>query len=324
MNVVVIGIVLVALVVAFLAAWAARTSWGLGNVVARWLVGIVGALATLAALAVAFILCLGLYKLRNQASHPIRKIKVEASADALDRGEHLTNACAGCHGGNHKPPLDGGRDNFIEGLGQLYPPNLTPGGVLKDASAGEIARAIREGIGIDGRPLMIMPSPFFHSMSDEDVAAIIAYLRTVDSEDHEVPARSIGPMGTLLIGAGMFPLSVQQPITEKIKSPDKGDQEEWGTYTATIMACGECHGLDFKGMKGGDGPQGPDIAHYADKWSDDEWLDTIRKGVDPTGAKLSTDMPWEEYSSALSDDEIIAMRHYIRTFADDGAPKSTK
>ncbi|MFN8423528.1 MAG: c-type cytochrome [Anaerolineae bacterium] len=315
MNVMVVLVIVVALAVALLAAWAASKSWGLRNVVARWVVGVGGALLTLAAAAVAVVLCLGLYRLRNQDDHPIRNIEVQASAAALDRGEHLAKACAGCHANNRKPPLSGNdEENFLEGLGVLHPPNLTPGGSLADVSAGRIARAIREGVGIDGRPLLIMPSPFFHAMSDEDVAAIIAYLRSQPDEDNEVPARAIGPFATLLIGAGMFPLAVQAPIEKKIGPPDHDDEKAWGEYTATIMACGECHGLDFKGKPEGNGPGGPDIAHYADKWTDQEWIDTIRTGVDPTGAKLK-DMPWKEYSEALSDDELAAMRAYIRTFA---------
>lgn len=317
MNVMVVLVIVVALAVALLAAWAASKSWGLRNVAARWVVGVGGVLLTLAAASVAVVLCLGLYRLRNQDDHPIRDIEVQASADALDRGEHLAKACAGCHANNRKPPLSGNdEENFLEGLGVLHPPNLTPGGPLEDVSAGRIARAIREGVGIDGRPLLIMPSAFFHAMSDEDVAAIIAYLRSEPEKDNEVPARSIGPMGTLLIGAGMFPLAVQAPIEETIDPPDHDDAEEWGKYTATIMACGECHGLDFKGKPTGNGPGGPDIAHYADKWTDQEWIDTIRTGVDPTDAEINPDdMPWKEYSEALSDDELAAMRAYIRTFA---------
>ena len=84
------------------------------------------------------------------------------------------------------------------------------------------------------------------------------------------------------------------------------------------MACAECHGEDFRGRNVEDGPQGPDIAHYADDWTAEEWRDTIRTGVDPEDNELDPDkMPWEEYSAALTDDELEAMRVYIRTFAED-------
>lgn len=317
MNMSVVGLTVVAAVVAVVAAWATRRAWGTANPIGKWLGTVVGALMTLVAALAAIVLTMGLYRLRNQDDHPIREIEVEASAAALDRGEHLAKACAGCHSDTRKPPLSGdGENNFLEGIGVLHPPNLTPGGVLKDRSPGRIARAIREGIGIDGRPLIIMPSHFFHSMSDEDVAAIIAYLRTEPEIDDEVPEREIGPMGTLFIGAGMFPLAVQEPIDDEIESPDADDEEELGEYTATIMACAECHGAEFEGISGGDGPQGPALTVFADDWTDEEWRDTIRKGVDPTGNELDPDdMPWEEYSAALSDDELDAIKTYIATFA---------
>lgn len=313
MNMSVVGLVVGAIALALVAAWAARRGWRIANPWGRWIASIVGVVITLAAVAAAIVLMMGLYRLRNQDDHPITKINVEASAAALDRGAHLAEACAGCHSGSGDPPLDGNtKDNFLEGLGTLYPPNLTPGGVIGDRSDGRIARAIREGIGIDGRPLIIMPSPYFHSLSDEDTAAIITYLRSQPAVDEQVPERELGPMATLLIGAGMFPLAVQEPIEDVIDPPDTDSPKKWGKYLATVMACGECHGDDFQGKTGGNGPSGPDLTVYADKWSPEEWRDTIRNGVDPTDNKLDPDqMPWKDYSDALSDEELEAIQAYI-------------
>lgn len=297
----------------------AATGWArrIGPAWARWTAVAAGALATTAAALAVIVLALGLYRLRNQDDHPLTDIEVEASDAALARGERLAMACAGCHSSTRQLPLDGGDENMLDGLAELYAPNLTPGGPLGDRSDGRIARAIREGIGVDGRPLLIMPSAFFRHMSDDDVAAIIAYLRTEPEIDDEVPERELGPMATLLIGAGMFPLAVQAPIEDEVDPPDTDDAEEWGEYTATIMACAECHGDDYRGRNVEDGPQGPDIAHYADDWTAEEWRDTIRTGVDPEDNELDPDkMPWEEYSAALTDDELEAMRVYIGTFAE--------
>ena len=318
MNMTVVWVIVAAAVVAVGAAVATARASRLGHAAARWVAVAAGTVVTVVATVAAVILALGLYRLRERDDHPLTDIEVTASAAALERGERLARACAGCHSSTRELPLDGSDDNFLEGLGTLHAPNLTPGGPLGDRSDGRIARAIREGVGVDGRPLLIMPSAFFHAMSDDDVAAIIAYLRTEPEIDDEVPEREIGPMGTLLIGAGMFPLAVQEPIDDEVEPPDTDDDEEWGEYTATIMACAECHGDDFRGRNVGDGPQGPDIAHFADDWTAEEWRDTIRTGVDPEDNELDPDeMPWEEYSAALTDGELEAIRVYVRTFAED-------
>ncbi|MBK6770377.1 MAG: c-type cytochrome [Ardenticatenales bacterium] len=312
MNMSVVWLVVAAAALAGVAFWAARRAWKVENPWGRWIGAIVGWLVAVAAALAAVVLMAGLYRLRSQDDHPISDIEVEASAEAIARGALLAEACAGCHSSTGDPPLDGGEDNFLEGLGDLYPPNLTPGGPLADRSDGRIARAIREGVGIDGRPLIIMPSAFFHSMSDEDTAAIIAYLRTEPEIDEDVPERVIGPMGTLLIGAGMFPLAVQEPIEDEIDPPDTDSPKKWGKYLTTIMACAECHGEDLQGRDGGNGPSGPDLTVYAEEWTAKEWRDTIRTGVDPTDNEIDPDeMPWEDYSAALSDDELDAIQAYI-------------
>jgi mono/diheme cytochrome c family protein len=120
-------------------------------------------------------------------------------AALVERGHYLVRImdCAGCHTPgalagkpDHARALAGSDVGFAYPGGVLYPPNLT-----SDADTGlgqwsdaQIAAAIRQGVGRDGRALVpIMPWPSYSALTPEDTAALIAYLRTVP------PVRQPGP-----------------------------------------------------------------------------------------------------------------------------------
>jgi mono/diheme cytochrome c family protein len=127
-----------------------------------------------------------------------------AADDVLARGAYLASIgdCGGCHtpsnpetGPDMSRPFAGGSFGFsMPGLGVFYPPNLTPDAEtgLGKWSAEEIAAAIRTGVRPDGRELApIMPWRSYAAMSDEDVTALVAYLRSVAPIVNQVP----GPFG---------------------------------------------------------------------------------------------------------------------------------
>ena len=122
--------------------------------------------------------------------------KFESAPARLARGEYLVNSvtdCMGCHAEHdwtaHDAPilpgrLGSGQDlNMLKGFpGQVFAPNITPD---PETGAGawsddQLARSIREGVGHDGRALFpFMPYPDLHALSDEDLASIIVYLRSL-------------------------------------------------------------------------------------------------------------------------------------------------
>jgi hypothetical protein len=105
----------------------------------------------------------------------------------------------------------------VNQVATLYPPNLTPAGEIKNWSDGELIRAIREGVHQSGRPLLIMPSDEFHNLSDADVRSVVAYLRSQRAVKHDAntdtPSNGVNLFGALYVGAGIFDMSVQPPIT---------------------------------------------------------------------------------------------------------------
>jgi len=124
----------------------------------------------------------------------------------VERGEYLVEllGCGSCHTNgaligepdmNH--PLAGSRTGIAytspldsKRPGVVYPPNITPERAtgIGDWSDDQIANAIRSGIGRHGnRRIVAMPWQGYASLSDEDVTAIVRYLRSIRPVRHDVP-----------------------------------------------------------------------------------------------------------------------------------------
>ncbi|HEX8684557.1 MAG TPA: c-type cytochrome [Ardenticatenaceae bacterium] len=296
-----------------LLAWLTRRLWRVRNPGLRWLGVIVFGLLTAVVGLVTVVALVGAARLNLPQSNPVPDATVAGTPEQIARGERLVNICAGCHSTTLAPPLDGSGENFVPEFGTLYPPNLTPYH-LGDWSDGEIVRAIREGVGRDGRALLIMPSSQFRHMSDDDVQSVVAFLRSQPSVDRDVPETSMNVLGSALVGAGMFPTSVQPPITEPIIAPPLSDAVNHGEYLVNITGCRECHGADLTGgVPGGFTPVGPNLRAVVPNWSAEDFINTIRTGVTPEGNELDpAEMPWPEVSRMYSDEELQTIYEYIR------------
>jgi hypothetical protein len=99
-----------------------------------------------------------------------------------------------------------------------------------------LARAIREGVAHDGRFLnpTVMPYDFYRAMSDEDVASVIVYLRSIP------PVRNNLPLPKTLDNL-MTPYAV--PSNSPIPQPDNSTWERRGAYLVQIAGCQWCHTL---------------------------------------------------------------------------------
>jgi cytochrome c553 len=122
-----------------------------------------------------------------------------AAGDA-ERGAYLAAImdCEGCHSGRRPDGaldpaqhLTGGTVGFeLPGLGIFWPPNLTPNPEGLGAwSDDEVAAAVRTGQRPDGRMLApIMPWMSYGALTDEDVADLVAYLRSLPPSTNRMPA----------------------------------------------------------------------------------------------------------------------------------------
>jgi cytochrome c553 len=290
------------------------------NGLLRWLGSIVAVLVAILVGAVGGLDLVGVYRLRMPIDRPVSAVKVAATADQASRGEHLAHLCTSCHSSTGNLPLDGATENLLgdvpgSGAASLYPPNLTPAGPLADWSDPEVIRAIREGIDRDGHPLIIMPSETYHALSDADVQALVAYLRSQPPVAHPTPPRQIGVIGIVLIGTGAFPTSVQPPTTQTIIAPPAGPNAQYGRYVVAITGCQRCHGADLAGgrsLPGGDPPNGPNLTQLIPRWTQADFVKTMRTGTDPIGYRVNPHlMPWKEISAAYADDELTALYLYL-------------
>ena len=107
--------------------------------------------------------------------------------------------------------------------------NLTPAGALQHWSDGEIFRAIRNGIDADGRWLTMMSYIRAGRLSDDDIKAVIAYIRNVPAVGNPTPdpPGRMNILGLIMLGAGMLP-PAKPVITGHVSGAVKGPTSEFG------------------------------------------------------------------------------------------------
>jgi hypothetical protein len=101
--------------------------------------------------------------------------------------------------------LAGGRKFVTAAHGTVVSRNLTP-----DAETGlarrtdeDVKRVLRSGVYPDGLPIphMAMPWAQFSNWSDEDLHAVVVYLRHIKPVRHEIPPPAAGNAGDVVPGA---------------------------------------------------------------------------------------------------------------------------
>ncbi len=297
-----------------LGGWLFTRSRRAHNRVVKW-IGVTLSSVLTAVLTLALIVVLvGFYKINFPSRRPAATdVTVVATPQQLARGAKFAVVCAGCHSPDGKSLV--GRDFFADGgppAGTVYAPNLTPAGEIKDWSDADVIRAIREGVHKNGRALIIMPSETFHNLSDDDAKAIVAYLRSQPPAGRRSPPTKLNVVGALLMGAG-FPTAAQPAITQPIVAPAEGTSPEYGKYLVSVLTCQVCHGEKLAGRKtrGPGPPAGPNLTAIVPQWSLDEFVKTLRSGVDPANHTLSQEMPWKNISNFASDPDLAAIYAYL-------------
>jgi len=256
-----------------------------------------------------------------------------AKADLIKRGDYLVNGlltCGNCH--TPKGPTGDIKDKaFSGGLSWDEPPfKVTASNITQDKETGigswsdaDIKKVLRTGVRPNGTPVaMVMPSSFYQIMSERDIDAVVAYLRTIKPIKNTVPA----PVYKMTQVHPPFP-GGEKPYTEAMM----GDKVKKGFYIATIAHCMECHtpmgprGRDFVNDlgKGGfefPGPWGKSVSRNITSskekgigaWTDAEIKRAITQGVSKDGSKLKPPMGYHYYATMTGDD-LDAVVAYLRT-----------
>ena len=273
-------------------------------------------------------------------ARPLTDRKFEPTAERLARGKYLLTSgqppCIMCHSPLESTP-DGniiiapgqefaGRSFDVEGVPFAIAPNLTP-----DPETGigtwtddQIARAIREGISHDGRTLFpIMPYENFHDMSDEDLASVVVYLRSLPPVKHQLAKTAVPfPLNRLIN-------NLPQPLTASV-SPDLSTQLKRGAYIAKMSVCSDCHstrdaqgnhppGMEFAGgtampvagrktvYTANLTPAVNGIPYY----TEDLFIETLRTGK-VRSRTLDAMMPWRLYRN-MTDQDLKDLFAYLKS-----------
>jgi mono/diheme cytochrome c family protein len=292
--------------------WSGFRAWRIKNAFLKWSGVSLAALFSTVATAISVLLVVGLFKLHARTA-PAVELKISPTTEQIQRGEEISNGfCSSCH--SKTGTLTGG-NNIGEDLpvpvGAFVSPNLTPAGPLSGWSDGEIFRAIRNGVDRDGRWLMIMSYTNAGKLSDDDTKAVIAYLRRLSPAGQQTPnpPDRLNALGVLMLGAGMLPAG--KPIShDTITAPPKAPTAVYGEYILSYQDCRECHGKDLSGgVPGQLAPLGPGLRLVKD-WKLEEFVATMRTGVDPNGHEIGKQMPWKPIGR-MSDEELSAIYEYL-------------
>jgi mono/diheme cytochrome c family protein len=148
-------------------------------------------------------------------------------------------------------------------------------------------------------------------LSDEDTQAIIAYLRSQPATINETqdPPDQPNLLAALMSGAGMIPDGLP-PVPGAIVAPPKGATVAYGEYILSFQDCRNCHGEDLKGGKEGQlAPIGWNLDPVK-SWTAEQFISTMRSGVNPQGYHLSENMPWKAIGR-MDDVELTAIHAYL-------------
>jgi mono/diheme cytochrome c family protein len=250
----------------------------------------------------------------------------------VERGKYLVNTimtCQNCHTpkGERGAPIF--ERDLSSGLSWDEPPfKVTASNITQDKETGiggwtdaQIKTALRKGERPNGVHLAVMPSDFYEIITENDLNAIVAYLRTVK------PVRQTYPDPIYRIALPRnIPPGAEKPFAEA----DMTDKVKKGFYLATIGHCFECHtpmgpkGRDFANAygKGGfefPGPWGVSVSRNITSsktagigdWTDDEIKRAITKGIRRDGTRLKPPMGFEFYAN-LTETDLDALVAYLR------------
>jgi mono/diheme cytochrome c family protein len=294
--------------------WLTRRAWRARNPFLKWIGAILSSLLMLVALFIGALGLKGMLQYYNPPAHPVTDIQVEGTSEQIARGQHLAAAfCVECHSTTADFPMTGGLDlgrDVGGALGSFTSVNLTPAGPLKDWNDGEIFRALRDNVDKDRNRLVFMGATNVRYIADEDMLALIAFLRSQEPVEKETPLPPDQPsfLGLMMMGANIIP---SRPlITEPIVAPEKEATPEYGRFMISFLDCTGCHGDDLNGGTSPIGPKGPSL-RLVKNWTEEEFITTLRTGINPSGREINaTIMPWRS-TGRLDDVELSALYQYL-------------
>lgn len=285
----------------------------------RWALFTLAGLAAALAAAVAAGIGLAEHRMARRVEVSVKPFALPADTAAIERGRYLytTRGCTDCHGAE-----GAGRVVVDQGGMKIAGPHIGngPGSATAGYGGADWDRAIRHGVGRNGRPLLIMPSQDYNRLTDADLGAMVAYLKQLPAATGGAAVVQLPLPMRVLYGFGAIPdaasvidhhLPPEQPVPA-------GANVEHGRYVAQM--CTGCHGAGFGGGKVPGGPpqwpaaanltpgEGGVMGRYGDAAT---FAKMMRSGQRADGSKIAV-MPFEALA-AMNDDDLHGMYLYLKT-----------
>lgn len=286
----------------------------------KWVAIVLGGVIVIIGVAAISIYFTSEARLNATFTVPVETMSFHNNEQAITEGEHLAviRGCTDCHGEDL-----GGKVMIADPmLGMVYASNLTSGsgGVGELYTDEALARAIRHGVGADDMGLLVMPSEEYFIFSDEDVNALVAYIRSLPAVDRDPEETKLSLLGRALFMVGQLPPLAAEVINHNAMRPEApipAADAAYGEYLA--VTCTGCHGKDFAGAPvPGAPPDAPPSANLTPggslaNWDEAGFIQTLRTGITPDGRTLDpAQMPWP-MTSVMSDEELKALWAYLQS-----------
>jgi mono/diheme cytochrome c family protein len=250
---------------------------------------------------------------------PLDHIKASTDAAVIARGKHLADGIGGCASKDcHGSDLGGGNTLKMGPLGELTGPNLTMAAVAY--TDGELARVLRYGIKKNGMSATFMPAQDINWMNDDDLTAVISYIRSMPKVEKANGPMKLGILAKILDRQGAIPIDVARKIESKGEPELAGKPEPTAAYGKHLAkGCMGCHGEGYSGGKIPGAP--PDMPiplnltpHETGLkgWTQEDFNKLLAKGERKNGQKLNPFMPIENLN-LMDDTEKTALFAYLQS-----------
>jgi len=288
----------------------------------KWVGKVIGGLVVLVLVVAGIVYVWSEARFNKTYDVKVSAVPIPTDAESIAYGEHITRirGCKGCHGENLSGQIEA-EDALV---GVIANANLTggEGSEVINYSDEDWVRSIRHGVGPDGKPLIIMPSQLHNVMSDEDLGALLAYIKSLPPVANKLPEIKISLLLRALYLSGNLDMVVPAEIVDhdapRPVAPARGATPEYGKYLSGL--CTLCHG---EGLSGGPLPfQEPGVPPPLNLtrggeligWTSEDFRTALRTGVTPNGHQLDDEnMPWKTLFQYMTDEELEAIWLYLQS-----------
>jgi len=229
-------------------------------------------------------------------------VSLPTDAAEIEEGHRLAHitGCTHCHGANLAEPnaID------IPGIARFVPPNISQ--IVPTTSDAQLVGLLRRGVKIDGTSAWLMPAEMFRHLHDEDVARILAWVRTVPASGEVAGKTSIHLMGRALVAMNQI-----KPVARQIDEAKGEPAIPPGRGAYLVMnACSECHGQDLNGVPMANAPSLMVVKGY----SAEQFARLMHDGVGVGEREFELMTPTAKARfSHLTADEVQAVYEFLQS-----------